>query len=380
MAYEIIRRRLINMPGALAKALRRNPNPLQDIGNAVSSYLKRVDDEKNMQAFLDEMKGLQGDITNIYTPKTEMQATYRQQPSPLALKLQNSIRNKQIPQLSLSNANANVGLRSLGQQPTFEERQVPVNMADANRQATDRKVSYLMTMLRKNIPQERINQGLTLADMLIQGRQPVKPNRVQVNEGARIYNEDPYTSKLSLSAENPKDFQAKPVADKEIHTFTGSDGQPYTIFQKPDNTTYAINTITRKPAPEGIQVRDNTDGTSTALQALIYRMEQDARKQAKEEKNKQEKYNATLGAEWVPTAELINRGLADDIEDTSKYGGAYVIEDSGKPKLFFSDAELESYAKRQVPDAPNKWGRKKSSNKNNSKKGSNPDNDPLGLR
>ena len=90
------------------------------------------------------------------------------------------------------------------------------------------------------------------------------------------------------------------------------------------------------------------------------------------ESESQAQYNAIMGSPWLSMDEIKTRGLINNLDPNSnvgdKYGGAYVYQtETGKPILFYSDKELENYAKRRTPKAPNKWMRT-----NND--------DPLGIR
>jgi hypothetical protein len=352
----------------LAKSLRKI-NFGQNIADAVQGYLKKKDDEERQQKFLDSLNKLQSDISGMYNPTTELQATYPQ--SNIGTRLKDVVQKRTqntpeiSPQLSMG-TNKGLSLRDLGQQPTFVEKQVPADINSANQKSVERTNQFLIEALRNKVNPELINTGLSLAERLRQSKQPVKPNRVTLGEGGKLYNENPLTGELTLAAENEKDFQTKANPDKELDTFTGQDGQRYTIFQKPDGNTYARNVITGEAAPPDLKVKDNNDGVSTALQALIYRMEQDAQDREKKERTAQAKYNAKMGIPWYSVEDLIKQGELDKYDyknedGTYKIGGAYKDPETGK--LLFSDEEVQALANTKAADAPNKWTRNKKTQK-----------------
>lgn len=98
-------------------------------------------------------------------------------------------------------------------------------------------------------------------------------------------------------------------------------------------------------------------------------------KRQAEEKKSQGEYNAIMGIPSVTMEELIKQGLVESTttdpktgevitNPKSRYDEVYVYRDnSGNVKLIFSDEELQSFAEQKVPNAPNKWKRKKSEKK-----------------
>ena len=161
---------------------------------------------------------------------------------------------------------------------------------------------------------------------------------------------------------------------------------PYGTMQiVTDNDGNEVDRILNEREPK--QTTNPQDNSAWA--SLFYRKQKDEEdRKEKQEKISEDKktlqgqYNSIMGSPYLTVEELLSQGLIDrnhpaiskrdkegNRSDKREYGGAYVVRDAnGKPQLFFSGSDLESYAKSKVSKAPNKWGRPKKGKTENSEK------------
>lgn len=91
----------------------------------------------------------------------------------------------------------------------------------------------------------------------------------------------------------------KPEADKEIDTFTGTDNNRYTKFQKFDGDSKSYKTYYDPPLPPGVRVHESSDDTGARMEKQDIQKQMDAFNQSQSSISRYEKrHGKQLLDEW----------------------------------------------------------------------------------
>lgn len=179
--------------------------------------------------------------------------------------------------------------------------------------------------------------------------------------------ESQYMKTSEIPADRLKDFpQSMWTKGTDINRMNA--GQ----YVSPDENYISKNAYTTKLGSdkqtlEAANIKSEIADRNSAIAKRNEEMENTkSDREAKKNAGYQDQYNSIMGAQRMPIQDLITKGLIKKTDPAAKkYGGAYVVQSKGKPKIFFEDKDLENYAKQIVTKAPNQWSRSGQQNTNN---------------
>ena len=225
----------------------------------------------------------------------------------------------------------------------------------------------------QNKPRTSVSQyGVTVYDPLKGTAQNISTGVLNPQITKDI--ESQYMKTSEIPADRLKDFpQSMWTKGTDINRMNA--GQ----YVSPDENYISKNAYTTKLGSdkqtlEAANIKSEIADRNSAMAKRNYDINSSkSDKAAKKIAGYQDTYNSIMGAQRMTLDDLQAKGLLttqqlNNIDDLkSKYGGAYVVEGKGKPKVFFTDSDLENYAKQQVPKLPeeNQWSRSGQQNSDN---------------
>jgi hypothetical protein len=245
---------------------------------------------------------------------------------------------------------------------TYEKTiRTPVPQAEQYKRAKkvvgDFQTSLLPFLLDPDADQEQLSRVNALGQLVgnqVENLKPLQKKYEEYDPAKGEHEIDPITGERTVVREP----QTKPKLFDIEGTFKNSKTKTYWTYDKQ----------TGKPVDTGIEYEKNNDDSGWA--SLNYRIGKDQQEELEKNDESQAQYNAIMGSPFVKTNELIAQGLIDrgkvsklrqkyGKDSKGNEGGAYVVRNSnGSPELFFSNEDLESFAKSKISKAPNKWSRK----------------------